>query len=591
MFYFRNTKPETMHKNLRSLLSLLAVMVILSSCGKKSPKEAKYIPKDATVTFVVNPKSLEDKMKKGNLSIDSFVKKVQNNGDTLKTADKQEWEDFKNSGVSLEDNFFLFVVQKGSMQKGQTNVVNFLGTLKDESKFEAYAKKQKKLKEKTIAKGNGYSYIINENNNILAWNKEVIMVSMYQANSRMEFDSLGNYKIVDNSSIEADMKKEVDRYFTQKESESVASLEPFNNMFKESADGYMFSTSAGALAALSATPLNLPKLQELLKDNYSTTTFNFEDGKIVAKGTTYANPMLSSILKKYAGPTVNISAIEKFPSQNINGAMLASFNPELFNGMLKELEVSGMIDGFLSRQGLTSADIFKALKGEINVVVGDFSIGQQTRAIPMPDGSIYNATSEQPMAKMVLTASIGDKVAFSKLMDKAVEGGAVVKDGNSYAAGPLLKIANLYLHVDDKNFALASDSLTYAAYIAGTGKANIATDVLDKMKGKATAAFVDINSILKGTMPSIKDATSTKVLSIVNSTFKDMFLTVDNFSGSTLKSEAELRMADGKQNSLVSIMNMVTNIYTIVKEEQKNRMAQYNQLPAPPMDEAIPSGK
>ena len=580
MFYFRHTKPKTMHKNLRSLLSLLAVIVILSSCGKKAPKEAKYIPKDATVTFVVNPKSLEDKMKKGNLSIDSFIKKVQDNGDTLKSKDKQEWEDFKNSGVSLEDNLFVFVVQKGSMQKGQSNVINLLGTLKDQSKFEAYAKKQKHLKEKTIAKGNGYSYIVTDDDNMIAWNKDVIIVSHYQTNTKMEFDTLGNYKMVDRSGIEADMKKEVDRYFTQKESESVASLEPFNNMFKESADGYMFSTSAGALAALSATPFNLPKLQELLKDNYSTTTFNFEDGKIVAKGTTYTNPMLSSILKKYAGPTVNISAIEKFPSQNINGAMLASFNPELFSGILKELEVSGMIDGFLSKQGLTSADIFKSLKGEINVVVADFSFGQQTRAIPMPDGTTYNATSEQPMAKMVFTATIGDKVAFSKIMDKAVENGVVAKDGNTYVAGPLLKMANLYLHVDDKNFALASDSATYTAYMAGTGKANISADLLDKMKGKATAAFIDINSILKGVMPSIKDETGTKVLSIVNGTFKDAFLTADNFSGSSLKSEAELRMVDTKQNSLVSIMNMITNIYTVVKQEEKNRMAQYNNMPA-----------
>ena len=44
--------------------------------------------------------------------------------------------------------------------------------------------------------------------------------------------------------------------------------------------------------------------------NYSASTLSFEDGKIVLKGTSYTNPLLSSILKKYAGPTVNLSAID-----------------------------------------------------------------------------------------------------------------------------------------------------------------------------------------------------------------------------------------------------------------------------------------
>ena len=583
MFYIHYTKLTAMHKNLRLALSFLALIILLSSCGKKTPKEAKYIPKDATFTLVVNPKSLEDKMKKGNISIDSFIQKMYSNGDTINPKDKQQWEDFKNSGVSLEDNVFVFMVQKGSMQKGQTSVVNILGTLKDEAKFLAYLKKQETSKDKTINKGNGYSYIVNEEN-MVSWNKDVVIATHYQKNPKMEYDSTGNYKMADSSVVQADMKKEVERYFTQQENASIASLDYFNNMFKEKADGYMFATSAGSLAALSATPFNLPKLQDLLKDNYSTTTFNFEEGKIVAKGITYTNPMLSNILKKYAGPTVNTAAIEKFPSQNINGAMLASFNPELFSGILKELEVNGMVDGYLSKQGLTSGDIFRALKGEINVVVADFGMSMQAKEIPLGDGSTYKTSSEMPVAKMVLTASIGDRAAFFKLMDKAVQSGAVVKQNNTYAAGPILKMVNMYLHVDDKNFVLASDSVTYVAYMAGTAKAKISSDVLDKIKGKATAGFLDFNSIINGLMPSMRDATGNKVLSIVNATIKDVFFTVDNFRGSSLKSDAVLRMADTKQNSLASMLNMASSIYTVVKANEKIARSVPN---APMMDSVV----
>ena len=555
-----------MKKNFLYLLSLTTMIIIFASCGKKAPNEAKYIPKDATIVIAIDSKSLGDKMSKGNIPLDTFISRLQKNADTISAKNKQYWEDFKNSGVSLDNNLYFFMLQKGSIQKGQSNIINVMATLKDQAKFEAYLKKQDGTKDSAIVKGNNYSYISSENNSMIAWNKDVVIATNFTSTAKPTFDSTGAYQMPEASDGKAAMLKEVERFFNQKESESVASLEVYNNMFKEKADGYLFGTSSAALAMLSTTPLNLPKLQELLKDNYSASTFNFEDGKIVAKGTSYTNPFLSSILKKYAGPTVNISALEKFPSQNINGAMLASFNPELFSGLLKELEVSGLVDVFLNKQGLTSADIFKALKGEINVVVSDFAMGMQERSIPMPDGTTYKSTTEMPSAKMVFTASIGDKAAFAKLMDKAIESGAVVKTNGGYAAGEILKSLNLFLKVDDKNFILASDSATYVAYMSGTGKSNIASDVVSKMKGKSVAAFIDINSILKSFMGITKDNTTNKNFVLVNNTFKDFVSTVDNFDGKGVKSDFEVRMVDTKQNSLVSVLNMIVGLVDGLKE-------------------------
>jgi hypothetical protein len=376
---------------------------------------------------------------------------------------------------------------------------------------------------------------------------------------------LGNYKAPDESATKLEIQQEVERYFSLKESESVVSIAPFNNMFNEKADGYIFNSSAAALASLSAMPLSLPKLETLLKDNYSTTTFNFEDGKIVAKGITQANPMLASILKKYAGPTVNMAAIENFPATNINGAMMAAFNPELFNGLLKELEVSALIDGFLSKQGLTSADFFKAMKGEINVFVGDFKLETN---IVIPDGSSYKNNSQMPSAKMIFTAGIGDKVAFTKLMNKATESGAVIKTKSGYAAGDLLKMANLYLVADEKNIVLASDSLTYVAYQAAKTKAKIDSEVMDKMKGKSTAMFMDINSIMNGLLQSAQEKSLDEGMKLVNATFKDMVFTMDNFDGKTIKSQGEIRMTNTKQNSLVSVMQMISGIFKIMNEDR-----------------------
>lgn len=559
-----------MTKNLRFLLSLLTVAIIVSSCGKKAPTEAKYIPKDAAYTIIVDALSLQEKMKKGNVGVDSIIAKMQQiSGDTLSAKDKQMWEDFKNSGISQEDKVSIFILQKGSMKSGQTFVANFMTVLKDQSKFEAFLKKEDASKDKEVIKATNYSYIVMDNSSMISWNKEVVIATMFNKDTKPEYDSTGAYKPTDRNLYKIEMQKEVERFFTQKESESMASVGYFKDMFKEKADGYMFTTSAGSLAAMSAMPFNLPKLEELMKDNYGVATFNFEDGKVVLKGSSYTNPLLSSILKKYAGPTVNIGALEKFPSQNVNGVMLAAFNPELFDGVLKELEVGGMVDGFLSKEGITRADIFKALKGEINVAVGDFSISTAPKTVQMYDGSTYQTTQETPSAKLVFHATIGDKAAFAKLMDKAAENGAVVKAGNGYAAGPMLKMGNLFLHTDDKEIILASDSATYVAYAAGTTKATIDADVLSKLKGKSVASFVNINSILKGCMPSMKDGMGSKMLSIVNATFKDAFFTMDNFDGKSVKSEGEVRMADTKENSLVSMIKMGLNMGAEIKAEEK----------------------
>ncbi len=558
-----------MHKISYLLLITVTATIIVTSCGKKAATEAKYIPKDVTGVIVVDPLSLKEKMSKGNISVDSFLLQFQKKSDTAGIArNKKLWEEFKENGINLDRNLYVFFVQKGSLQKGQSSAYSFMGNMKDETKFQAYLKKQEDTKNKAISKGKNYNYLQMSDENIIAWNQEVVIVTWYNKVAKFEYDSLGNYKAPDESTTKLEVQQEVERYFSLKESESVVSVTPFNNMFNEKADGYIFNSSSAALTSLSAMPLSLPKLETLLKDNYSTTTFNFEDGKIVAKGITQTNPMLASILKKYAGPTVNMAAIENFPATNINGVMMAAFNPELFNGVLKELEVSALIDGFLSKQGLTSADFFKAMKGEINVFVGDFKLETKETNIPMPDGSSYNNKSQMPSVKMIFTASIGDKVAFTKLMNKAAESGAVMKTKSGYAAGDLLKMANLFLVSDEKNIVLASDSLTYVAYQAANTKAKIDVEIMDKMKGKSTTMFMDINSIMNGLLQSTQEKSFEEGMKLVNATFKDMVFTMDNFDGKTIKSEGEIRMTNTKQNSLVSVMQMISGIFKIMNEDR-----------------------
>ncbi len=58
----------------RSGTFLLLVVLLLASCAKKAPKQTRYIPKDASAVFSINPKQLADKLDNNGVNIDSILK-------------------------------------------------------------------------------------------------------------------------------------------------------------------------------------------------------------------------------------------------------------------------------------------------------------------------------------------------------------------------------------------------------------------------------------------------------------------------------------------------------------------------------------
>lgn len=560
-----------MQKNFLKLILLSVIAFAVTSCGKKTPTEAKYIPKDASSVVVINPKSLDEKLKSGNLSLDSFINRFKSFGDSTNTENLKKWEDFKNSGINLDNNLYFFLVQKGSVQKGLTTAFSVMASLKDEAKFEKFIKEQKEFKAENLSKEKTYSYLSTNEKISLAWNKEVVLATFYATDKRALIDSLGNYSEPDKTEDLKAQKEEVNRYFNLKETESVASISLFKDMFKTKADGYMFSSTNAFMGYLASTPLNIPKVQELLQDNYSSTTFNFDNGKIVVTSNSYTNAMLSSILKKYSSAEVNTHLAEFFPTQNLNGTILISFNPELFDGLLKELEVKGMLDGFLAQQGLTSADLFKVLSGEINIAMSDFTVENKEVSTQLYDGSTYKYNSTVPTFKLIVTAKVGDKTAFTKIMDKAVENKFLAKTTNGYTTTEAMSFTGMYFFADEKTIVIASNQELYNTYLANKQKSNINSTVLSEFKGKSLASFIDINSLINGSKASIKDSSFNKVMTLTNNTFKNIISTSDGFDGKGINGKLTVNMVNEKQNSLVSIFNLISEVYKTIKEQDKKQ--------------------
>lgn len=546
---------KNMQAPFRFFLGFILITGLLTSCNNPSPNEAKYIPKDASAVLVIDPKNLHDKLEKSGINMDTLINRLfQRNA--VDTADRKHFYEIKDgAGINWESKIFFFGLQ--STDQTNASVINLMAGISDATKFETFLKKQSFFVNKAVQKEKGYSYILINNESMISWNESIVIGSSYQNKIKPIYDTVAMKFIVpEKANNEKEMKAEVYKYFNQKESESLSSVDAFGKMFQSKSDGYAFSSTNRYLSILGSMPLQLPKLEELVKDNYIASTLSFEDGKIVATATTYTNPFLSSILKRYAGPTVNLSLIENYPSENINMIMMASFNPEIFGGVLKQLEVEGLVNNFIEKTGFTSQELYKTLKGDIAVVVSDLQM-------PSKDLKVKNDSTltfeRKPLGKMIFNAPIGDPVAFAKIMNKAVELGYFSKNGSIYSAGKLMSFMGMYMRADDKNLIIASDSLTYVQYISNKNKAVISNDALNMLKGKSAIAYIDITNTIKGFLNN-QNGDYKNSLVTAKETFKDLIISSDNFDGNSLKGKFEIRLNNEKQNSLVTLTSLFTDI-------------------------------
>ncbi|MBS1640970.1 MAG: DUF4836 family protein [Bacteroidetes bacterium] len=521
---------------LKLFLTLITGAVFFASCSN-SIKEARFIPKDATFVIVAQPASLNDKLAKANISLDTLYKEFAEKDSSFNI----KFEDLKSCGINWLGNMFVYMHTKTGANNSATFYINALVNINDSSKIVAFIKKHNPKKDLEIKSTKDFSYIKMSDESILSWSNKYAIITVahttYQT-PKFSTDSISKVQFIptDNENVATDLLQQVTTYYTQKEEESVASVKQFTDMFKEKADAYTYSSTNGFLNSLNNLPyLQLPKLQELLRDNYSTSTINFADGQIEVKGNSYTNATLSALFKKYPGSAINTSYIENYPSNNINGFMLFAFNPQIFTGLLKELGVEPIADSYLDKSGFTTADIFKCFKGDLALTVSDVNFSD-----------ILINGKKLPPVKMLIDANVGDKASLDKIMSKAVESGLIIKTGNTYTGGDLVKSMGMIVQIDDKHFIVASDSLLYKTYIAQTTKSNISSDVLGKIKGKSSAIYVNIESLVA--------ASNNKNFKNI---FKDVIVTGNNFDGSKLHTEAILRMKDDKQNSLATIMKLM----------------------------------
>ncbi len=514
-----------MKKALQFIAMLTAIAVCVTSCSNNAPKLTRFIPKDASVVAGIDAKGMAEKLAKGNMDIDTIASLLSGGNDSSNIETK--WNELKTSGIDLTAEVYVFGKQTSSIMEGSTSTMGVVISLKDVAAFEQFIKKKKPGAE--IKPGNDYSYLALGDDFIVGWKDKVAILDNVHGGK----SAPGTYSTGEGTLSQLLLTK----LFAQAASESIESVDAFKGLEKEHGDILFYSAVSATDGGLSA--ISLSKVGDLIADSYTTGSINFEDGEVVASFTGTVSKVLGQILDKYPGHSLDASTLDKYPL-HADGFMSLSFKPQVIAEIVKYAGAEDMVNQALAQYSLTIEDVVKALKGDITVAVTANDDMQQ----PQP------GMPEKSPAKFIFNAAIGDKPSYDKVVT-ALNAKGVQVPQNGMVAVPMF--GNVAASVTDKNFVLASDMDVLQKYLAGSAKGSIPDDVKNKINGKSVAFYADINAV----MQKIKAAHPDSAASAKDSTapfIKDFIATSGKLDGKTVKGDAELRMLDGKQNSLVTIV-------------------------------------
>ena len=513
-----------------------AALFAFNSCKQTASSLALYVPKDASAVFVVDSKSVMDKIASSGITIDSLADMMsERNGDGLK------WKDIENSGVDVSKSFYVFTKETNSIQQGHIKSGALIAEVNDEGKLEAFFKARKPAG--TISAESGYKYLELHNNIIAGWTGKVLIIAGISGGDSP--DSL--------------LQSQLTALFNQKASESIVSTDAFKNPFSKPGDIHFYTNTAGRLNEVGVPGMS--KVSELAEGSYTAGVINFEKGVINASAETHYNKTLSGIINKYPAQEIKKEMIESYPD-TLTGFGIVSFNPKLLVDILKYLGFDAMADGFTSDIGFTTADIVNAFSGDIAVMFSSH-----------PQSSMENSIKD---GGFLLAAAIGDKAAFNKVMTGLLDKKILTKNGDEYQLG-LSGGHGFVIETGNNNLFIASSDELIKTYQGRAKKQPLPAGIEKDLNNKSMMVYFDIHQFL-GNKP-VKDSASAdirahnnyysyKIAGNAKKTFKNFVAFADKGDGKTIASTYQLNFVNENENSLASLVKFIVAAHAEAMERK-----------------------
>ena len=388
-----------MKLKLTPIVLVAALLVILSSCSNKADVP---VPVDAAFVLHIDGKSLNEKLSWDEIKQNAWFKKVYDEAANDDALVRKILDNPDNSGIDTKSDAYFFM-----RMRSRGAYVSFVCNIKDEKAFnEMVAKAMGGVK---VKKEGGLS-IIASDEAVVAWDKKRLVAigdapDAYQGGG---FDMRGGGgRSFDTDSL-VFFAKEV---HTLKSKQSLGSNSKFSSLVKEKGDAHIWMNGGTMYGGSLPAMLALTKVSLLFEGNISAATVNFENGKITFNGKSYFNKEMEALYKKYSPKNVDPAVYKKIPG-DVAAVMAMNYSPEAIKEFISLLGVDGLVNMFLGKENFSIDDFIKANKGEAFFAVSDFKVVTKENTV---EGTNYKYPSEQPEAKILFGAAIGDRASFDKL--------------------------------------------------------------------------------------------------------------------------------------------------------------------------------
>ena len=539
----------------RLTILFIGVAFLFSSCSKKN-EEGKMIPKNAMFVVQLNTKSLKDKLTWEDIKQSYWYGQVyahlQEEHGAQASQVKQILDNPENSGIDLNGSLVFFMAKNS----GSDGELVLEGNIKNGDDFGKFNKTFDSSG--TIKKDGDLNMLTLHEKVIVAWNDKHFVYAFDAGEATSKFNPMGNNSynqsntapLVDKSVTLSSICKNL---FSLKSDSSLAGNEKFTNLLNENGDIHTWVNSEEIMkSSTSLGMLGMLKLDVFFKDNISTYTVNFDNGKIDITHKGYAGKEFSDFLKKYSGGNINTDMLKNIPSQNVLGVLAMNYKPEAIKELIKLIGVDGMLNMYTDKIGFNLDDFVKANKGDLTLAFTDLSVKNETSG-----DSTMPATFTKPDFNVLFSVSIGDKPSFQKLIDagKKIEG-EMGRNDTSIAYGQ-----------NDKVFAITNHQHFLNDYLAGN--ANSKYDFIDKLSGHSVGLYIDIHKILSAiSTEKMDDPDHKQIMDASLNLWNNIYVTTGDFKDDALTGHTEINFIDQSTNSLKQLNHYFDTIAKLEKEKQ-----------------------
>jgi hypothetical protein len=555
---------------LKFLLAITILIIAFSSCKKKNDI-GRMIPANALFVAQVNMKSLDNKLPWNEIQQASWYKNAYSDTSTPEWR-KKILENPSESGIDFDEGLIFF---------GAKDTTGYYiaaeGKLKSAKDFETFNKNFDP--QQVIKKDGDINILVLKDKNIVGWNNKNFIYVMNPATTSSQM-----YKWDDtnrpsyNNTIEdrsAELAVLCKKLFSLKSSASLAENDHFNSSLKEPGDIHLWQNTEEIIkSGPSLGMLSMLKLDAFIKDNISTYTVDFDNGKININQKNYVSKELADVLKKYTGSSVNNEMIKNIPSQNVFAVLAFDFKPEGLKELIKLTGADGLVNTYAQQMGFNLDDISKATNGNWLLAFSDFKIGSDSvkRNDGMDDDNLLKP--KIPGFNFIFSVGIGDKPSLQKLINAGTTMGAIA------GKNPSVKYA-----MNEKLFALSNTASFADKYLGGN---NNKYDFTNEFSGHPVGFFLDIHQLLSG-MSSIaaKDSNANSMMNESLKTWKNIVASGGEIKDNAFTFHTEINFIDQHINSLKQLNSYLNEMYKLMEEKKQQNTARLDSLLMPPPIDTI----